>query len=209
MNKIHEWVNTALIVFVAILVLVGGNQSVPVQVQDIDNEASLGAQSHTNSGLVINEDGTDDDTRVEGDTDASLLVVDAGDDTVSANRFTQGGGHLDLASGAQTLTQAQLTDYSIISAAASTTAGAFSWTLPASSTLTTLLPDAGDSRSWLFKNENAAATTTTFVAGAGIIMDEPDGQNVVIAGGNRAKIECWRDNSTDVICSVDERIDAD
>lgn len=29
MNKIHEWVNTVLIVLVAILVLVGGNQSVP------------------------------------------------------------------------------------------------------------------------------------------------------------------------------------
>lgn len=123
--------------------------------------------------------------------------------------FTQGAGSVNIASGAQTLTQAQLQDNSMLVAAASTTAAAFTWTLPATSTLTTLLPDAGDSRMWLFSNENAAATTTTIAAGTGIILLEPDGQNVVVAGGNRAKIECWRDDSTDVYCNVDELIDAD
>ena len=39
MNKIHEWVNTGLILVVAILVLVGGNQSAPIAPE----ETSLGA----------------------------------------------------------------------------------------------------------------------------------------------------------------------
>jgi hypothetical protein len=203
MDNIHNWINSALIVLVGILVLVGGNQSV-----SSDGE-EFGAQSHTNSGYVINDDGTDDDSRIEGNNDANLLYIDAGDDTVTANQFTQGGGSLDIASGAQTLTQEQLQQNSIIVATASTTAAAFSWTFPASSTLTTLLPDAGDSRSWLFSNENASATTTTFVAGTGVIMLEPDGQNVVIAGGNRALITLWRDDSTNVYANVDELIDAD
>lgn len=127
----------------------------------------------------------------------------------SLRSLTQGGNVTSIASGAATLTQEQLASSTIITTTATTTGAAFTWTLPATSTLTSLLPNAGDTRAWLFKNTNAAATTTTIAAGTGIILDEPDGQNVVIAGGNRAKIECWRDTNTDVICSVDERIDAD
>lgn len=133
----------------------------------------------------------------------------SGTGSLVVDEFTQGAGVVEIASGAQTLTQAQLASNSVLVATASTTAATFTWTLPATSTLTTLIPTAGDSRMWLFKNENASATTTTIAAGTGIVLDEPDGQNVVIAGGNRAKIECWRDDNTDVICSVDELIDAD
>lgn len=74
-QKLHDWVNTALIVIVAILVLVGGNQSVP--------NSGLAGISHTNSGYVINEDGTDDDSRIEGDSDENLFFVDAGNDRVA------------------------------------------------------------------------------------------------------------------------------
>lgn len=199
-SNVKIWVAMVAVAIIAFLGLFSPvGQNVVSTFSGITNYDSIG----------INDAGLDEDSYIQGDTDTELFYVDAGDDTVTANRFTQGGGHLNLASGAQTLTQAQLTDYSLISATASSTAAAFSWTLPATSTLTTLLPDAGDSRVWLFKNENAAATTTTFVAGTGIILDEPDGQNIVIAGGNRARIECWRDDSTDVICGIDEWIDAD
>lgn len=166
----------------------------------------------TFSSVVFNQDGEDDgDVTIEGDTDTTLFFSDASEDTVTINRFTQGGGVLSLTDGASiTLTQADLDDHSMLVLEASTTASTYTLTLPATSTLTTLIPTAGESRSWLFKNENTAAgTTTTFVAGTGIVLDEPDGQNVVIGGGNRAKLECWRDDNTDVICSVDERIDGD
>lgn len=129
-----------------------------------------------------------------------------------ANKLTQGGGVLQFTAtstqSARTLTQAELANYSVIEIV-STSSPALTLTLPATSTMTTLLPKAGDSRAWFFTNKHASATTTTFAAGTGIILDEPDGQNVVIAGGNRAKIECFRDVTTDIVCSVDERIDAD
>ena len=73
-QNVHNWVNTTLIGLVVILVLVGGNQSAPSK--------NIGGQSHTNGGYVINEDGTDDDSRIEGDTNANLLYVDAGNDRV-------------------------------------------------------------------------------------------------------------------------------
>lgn len=38
--------------------------------------ASFSGQSHTNSGLVINEDGTADSTRVESDSQTHMLFVD-------------------------------------------------------------------------------------------------------------------------------------
>lgn len=126
--------------------------------------------------------------------------------------FTQGGDVLQFTAtstqAARTLTQIELRDNSVIEIV-STSSPALTLTLPATSTLTTVLPNAGDSRVWFLTNKHASATTTTVAAGTGIILDEPDGQNVVIAGGNRARIECFRDTTTDVVCSVDEHIDAD
>lgn len=48
----------------------------------------LGAQSHTNSGLVINEDGTDDDTRIESDGNENMLFVDAGTNRIGVGDAT-------------------------------------------------------------------------------------------------------------------------
>ena len=66
--------------------LVGGNQS---------DQISFGGISHTNSGYVINEDGTDDDTRIEGDSDANLLSIDAGNDTVAIGTNGTGMGRVN------------------------------------------------------------------------------------------------------------------
>lgn len=131
---------------------------------------------------------------------------------ITVDEFVQGGGVLEVTptDGTTTLTEDQMLNYSVIVNTASTTSGTQTWTLPATSTLTSLLPEAGQFRTWLIKNENTvAATTTTIAAGTGIVLDEPDGQNVVIGGGARAWITCVRDDNTDVICSVDENIDAD
>jgi len=126
--------------------------------------------------------------------------------------FVQGGGVLQFTAtstqAARTLTQYELESNSVIEIV-STAAPALTLTLPATSTMTTLIPNVGDYRTWFLTNKHAAGTTTTMAAGTGIILDEPDGQNVVIAGGNRVKIECFRDSTTDVVCSIDERIDAD
>lgn len=76
--NIHNWVNTALIVLIGLLVLVGGNQSA-------DQAQNYGAQSHTNSGLVVNEDGTDDDSRIESDSNTHMFFVDAGNNRIGIN----------------------------------------------------------------------------------------------------------------------------
>lgn len=68
----------------------------------------------------------------------------------------------------------------------------------------------GATRIVMLRNTGATATTTSFlIAGTGIIMTEPDGQNVLIEGGNEALITIVRASSTAVIINVDELIDAD
>jgi hypothetical protein len=53
--------------------------------------AGATAQAQTfNKGLVVNENGDDSDTRIEGDTEANLLLVDASADTVYLGGTTNG-----------------------------------------------------------------------------------------------------------------------
>lgn len=67
----------------------------------------------------------------------------------------------------------------------------------------------GDTRSFVIENTATVATTTTIAAGTGIDLQEPDGQNVIISNNNYAFITCFREASTDIVCSVDETIPAD
>lgn len=132
--------------------------------------------------------------------------------TTTADAFTEGGSVAPLTptSSSITLTQANLLNNKVITFTASTTMPALTVTLPATSTMTTLLPDAGDYRTWIIENPfTAAATTTTIAAGTGIDLQEPDGQNVVIGINNYAWLTCFREASTDVVCRVDETIPAD
>lgn len=71
------------------------------------------------------------------------------------------------------------------------------------------LPNPGDTRRLLIENAATVATTTTIAGGTGIDLQEPDGQNVIIGQNNYAFITCFREASTDVVCSVDETIPAD
>lgn len=73
-------------VVVALVIAIIGTFT-PKSVTEVIRE-NLGATSTTNSGLVINEDGTDDDTRIEGDTNANLVYVDAGNDRVAVGTST-------------------------------------------------------------------------------------------------------------------------
>lgn len=49
--------------------------------------------AHQSGGLVVNEQGADSDTRVEGDTDINLLFVDAGVNRVGIGTGTPGAKH--------------------------------------------------------------------------------------------------------------------
>jgi len=125
--------------------------------------------------------------------------------------FTQGGGVSQVAQVAatHTLTGSEMADFNVITFTASSTQAAFTATLPASTTFP-LSEKVGSYRTWIIENPfTAAATTTTIAAGSGIDLQEPDGQNVVIGINNYAFLNCFRELSSDIVCSVDETIPAD
>lgn len=125
--------------------------------------------------------------------------------------FSQGGGVMTVTPVTSTVTisAADMSTNNVITFAASSTQAALTATLPASTTFP-LPSEAGAYRSWVIENPfTAAATTTTIAAGTGIDLQEPDGQNVVIGINNYAWLTCFREASTDIVCSVDETIPAD
>jgi len=160
-------------------------------------------------GAVTGTSGTFSGTLgVTGATTLASTLTVAGATDVS--KFTQGGSVLASTSmnTTVTFTQADMTTYSYWKLTPNVANTAL--TLPATSTLTTAIPNAGDSMVIYLSNESAvAATTTTIVAGAGMDLQEPDGQNVVIGGTSTAIITFLRDSTTDVLVFVDEFIVAD
>lgn len=125
--------------------------------------------------------------------------------------FTQGGGVTTATpdDATYTLTFNDMATSNVIRFTASSTMPALTATLPASTTIP-LSQEAGSYRTWVIENSfTAAATTTTVAAGTGIDLQEPDGQNVVIGINNYAWVTCFREASTDVVCSIDENIPAD
>lgn len=160
-----------------------------------------------NNGNVTNYDAVDV-------TDGYYVDGILGFDSSEANfgLLTEGGGVVTLTptSNAITMTEANLLAGNVFTFTASSTMPALTVTLPATSTMTTFIPNAGDMHRFVIENPFlAAATTTTIAAGAGIDLQEPDGQNVVIGITNYAWLTCYREASTDVVCSVDETIPAD
>jgi len=139
-------------------------------------------------------------------------TLDVSGDT-KTGELTQGGGVYATTTTAatETITGTVLDENNVIRFLGSATAAAMTATIQATSSWpTTLIPSAGDYRSWVIENGyTAAATTTTMAAGAGVDLQEPDGQNVVIGINNYAWLTCFREASTDVVCRVDETIPAD
>ncbi len=128
--------------------------------------------------------------------------------------FTQGGGILDLADangGTYTLTQAELLGSSVLKFTAGGAGQAvIALTLPASSTLTSLLPNAGDMREWIYDaSALAVATTTTITAGTGVDLIGVTTNDDVIDGLEFARLTCWRQTDTDVSCITSELLHVD
>lgn len=127
-------------------------------------------------------------------------------------KFTEGGGVLRFTAtstqATRTLTQAELDTYSVIEIVA-TSSPALTLTLPATSTLTTLLKNPGDSRTWFIDNQHLAATTTTIAAGTGIDLVAYTTNDDVIDGQEISQLTCWRKYNTDVYCLTTEILKAD
>ncbi len=149
-----------------------------------------------------------DELGVEGNVEIDGTTYLDGETFVE--RFTQGGTVLASSTTAAVgvLTAAQITTYSQIDYTPGNLA--VSLTLPATSTMTALIPNTGDMITFRIRNlDSVAATSTTIVAGAGIDLIENENGDVVIEGGNEAFLRFRRESDTDVTVSVDEYIAAD
>lgn len=128
--------------------------------------------------------------------------------------FTQGGGAIDLVDatgGTYTLTEAELlaSNYLKFSAGGSTQA-VIALTLPATSTMTTLIKNPGDCREWVYDaSALTAATTTTITAGTGHDVVAYTTNDDVIDGGEFAFIKMCRQGDTDVTTYTTEILNAD
>lgn len=80
------------------------------------------------------------------------------------------------------LTQSQITDVSTITA--NPAGAAITLTLPASSTLTTLIPNSGDSVSYVVANiATVAASSTTIAGGTGTSLKNATSTAAILGGG--------------------------
>ena len=145
-------------------------------------------------------------------TGATTLTGALTADVTDVGRFTQGGAWTASTTAAATavLPVSDLITYSGMNY--TPTDAAVTLTLPATSTMTAFIPNAGDEATWHFTNETAtAATSTTIAAGTGIDLRESadTGADVVIEGGNHAKLTFKRSTGGNVICTVEETIVAD
>lgn len=134
--------------------------------------------------------------------------------TTVSGPFQQGGDGCsitDANGGTYTLTEAEMLHCSYFKLTAS---GAgqetVALTLPATSTMTTLLSGVGDSRRWIYDaSAVAAATTTTLTLGTGIDLIGVTTNDDVIDGAEFAEIICWRQPDTDVTCLTSELVHTD
>ncbi len=134
------------------------------------------------------------------------LIVDG---SAITGNFTYGFTTVASSTSASTvLLQSHLTTYSGMDLTPSGIA--VTLTLPATSTLTTVIPNAGDCLDWRLRNTSAiSASSTTIAAGTGIDLVENENGDVVIDGGNEAQLKFCRELDTDVTVYVDEYIAAD
>lgn len=161
--------------------------------------------------------------------EVEALGVAAGTDHYVAERFWAGFGGAVLAtttiSTSETITEGLLEKYSVFEITPLT--NALTWTLPATTTLTTLLKNAGDTRTWLFHNATtttSALATFTLAKGNGWELVGVDANVDVIAGAAAMsqvylKAECTRlfigattthmSLSGNIVCALTDNIAVD
>ena len=136
------------------------------------------------------------------------------DGETTVDGFTQGAGCTvltDANGGTYTLTEAELLAANCFEFAAGGAGQAtIALTLPATTTMTTLLSEEGGFREWVYDSSAlAAATTTTVTAGTGIDLIGVTTNDDVIDGGEYARLSCWRKTNTDVACITSELLNVD
>jgi len=211
---ISEITVTLLVVILVILagMAVGGKSSQSLELGASGTRFPSGISADTTSPIAGEVRGT---TLTITSTSAFTGAISASSVDVSGaamvGRFTQGGGisTISTTSATLTMTQTQMEAGGIISIANTAGSEALALTLPASSTWTTLIPNAGDSRMWIIDNlHSVAATTTTITKAAGVDLMGVTANEDVINGAVTGMLECYRKATTDIMCIVSEFVSA-
>lgn len=145
----------------------------------------------------------------------------SGQDHYNVETFWAGFGGKVLATTSPqttyTITEGDLTNYSVFEM--TPTVAASTWTLPATSTLSTLLRNEGDTKRWIFINATSTAGATfTLAKGTGWDLTGVDANVDVIAGAAAGSyvnmaVDCTKGKKTasrfDITCQLTENIAAD
>jgi hypothetical protein len=211
MNKLKSYlpiVTIILLVIVLIAVLVGGNQPTAMGGNTRFPNSDLSARSYRVSNTeVIDSTGAFTGT-VSGTINTSNTLTVSGASDVST--LTQGGGvrATSTLNSAETLLASDFDVENYIEYTPNISS--VTLTLPATSTLATMIPNAGDTRTIIIENATSTASIDiTISAGAGMDLQEPDGQDLVISEDNYAILTFWRRSDTDMVVTVDVFIPAD
>jgi len=172
---------------------------------------------------------------VEGDLNVTEVVTSAplkevgvfpGTDIYQPINFNAGfGGRMLVTStdvGSHTLSEADLNNFDIFEYTVLNHV-AFALTLPATSTMSSVLSTAGDRRQWLFRNysTSTSATVITLTAGTGWELTGVDTNVDTIAAGGWAQMDCYRMSASstfnmvdtvtasNILCNIQELVAAD
>ena len=150
-------------------------------------------------------------------TGNEVLGATSGTTHVFPERFLAGFGGAVLATSTTgttcTLRESDLNKYSVFELTPNTASA--TWTLPATSTLATLLKNVGDTKSWVFQNATTSTgINTTLAAGTGWNLSGVDTNVDVIAGAAYTArvsqyVQCYRQSNKDIHCNIDEAIAVD
>lgn len=181
----------------------GASKTAPSHVTDSYSTTSQWDTGYFWGDLEVKDDfWVDDDATIGGD-----LALTGG---ANVGNLTYGLTTVasSTANAAETLLITDLTSYSGFDYTPGNLA--VTLTLPATSTMTAFIPNAGECFDWRLRNlDGTAATSTTIAAGTGIDLVENENGDVIIEGGNEAQLKFCRELDTDVTVYVDEYIAAD
>jgi len=199
MNK-SKLASITLAVFVMVVAVAMG-------VKAYDNSANTVMENVTIEAYnVVADEGGDSFGAVAGPNVFMDMVFHGAVDIVGR---TQEGGNIRAVLSSTThevLTDSDICDYSYIPVLP---INSLNLTLPATSTIVACLTEPGQSIDLVIENTATTTNNVTIVAGTGMDLQEPDGNDVVIGQNNFGFLKLIKQSNGDVLVSVTETIPAD
>ena len=194
MKNLHTWINTGLLALVLIFSLVGGNQS------DAIPDTNVGGSTSDNWNVGGNLSVTGTSALTGASTFSGTLGVTG---ATVLDELTQGGLVLATSSTgtATVFAAADLLTFSTWEVTPNT--ADLTYTFPASSTLSAIVPSAGDSRSWTIINATTtAAIDVIFAAGTGSAIKGAGAAALTIDEDSHGIITLTRKADSDIVITT-------